>query len=397
MRFLAFDGLRGLFSIFVVLSHIPAATFLYQSGLESSGRSLVDLFFVFSGFVIVAGYEQRLLEGYSFRRFLIARLGRIYPIHVVMLLVFILTEIAFATILSPLAPEGRGYFEGPKSLFAIVTNLTLIQAWGIHDQLTWNFPSWSLSTEWAAYLLFAASLFCLRRRFLYVTVVVIPFSMAMLVLVAPDGMSSFQDFGVFRSFLGFSCGTLSYYLFGYLYQRDMFKTVPVAVFTALELAGFALMIGLQLAIGRTEYAVILPVVFILLMVLFAYGRGHISALMSTAPMMYLGAISLSIYVVHAWIVLRAGNVMMLVQKLTGITLFDYTADVGQQYFRLSLSPLAANLYALVIVVLTVIVSHFTYRWVELPGQTLFRNWGQKLWPSASPAPQGQPATLPGTR
>ena len=33
-----------------------------------------------------------------------------------------------------------------------VSNGLLVHAWGVLDELTWNYPSWSISAEWAAYL-----------------------------------------------------------------------------------------------------------------------------------------------------------------------------------------------------------------------------------------------------
>lgn len=385
MRFLAFDGLRGLFSLLVVLAHVPGATVLRQSGLSATGDTLVDLFFVFSGFVIVAGYERRLLEGYGTGRFLVERLGRIYPIHFVMLMVFIVTEIAFATVLGSLGQPGRVPFEGDKAVEAIFTHLTLSHAWNVHDIPTWNFPTWSLSTEWAAYIVFAIALLALRRRFTTAAVVGIGVSVVVLLTIAPNGMQSYHDYGVFRSILGFSAGALAYRAFDALHRRQAFSRISRPVFTTLEIGGLAGLLGLQVAFGATDFAVALPLVFTLPMIVFAYGGGHVSALMCSRPLVYLGTISLSIYVVHVWIIMRAGNVAALAERLTGIDLVTYVGDGGQRHLELALPPLVANLLALAILVIVVLVSHVTYRYVELPGQTLFRGFAKRLSPVAAPS------------
>ncbi|SSC73169.1 unnamed protein product [Ciceribacter sp. T2.26MG-112.2] len=381
MRFLAFDGLRGLFSLLVVLAHVPAATVLRQSGLSATGDTLVDLFFVFSGFVIAAGYETRLLQGYGTGRFLVERLGRIYPIHFVMLMVFIATEIAFATVLGSLGQQGRVPFEGDKAVEAIFTHLTLIHAWNVHDMPTWNYPTWSLSTEWAAYIVFAVALLVLRRRFTTAAVVGIGVSILVLLTVAPNGMKSYHDYGVFRSILGFSAGVLAYRAFDALNRRQAFSALSRPVFTALEVGGLAGLFGLQVAFGATDFAVALPLVFTLLMIVFAYGKGHVSALMGSRPLVYLGTISLSIYVVHVWIIMRAGNVAALAERLTGLDLVTYVAEGDSRHLELALPPLAANLLALLVVAGVVLVSHFTYRYVELPGQALFRRLAKRLLPA----------------
>ncbi|MBW8283198.1 MAG: acyltransferase [Rhizobium sp.] len=380
MRFLAFDGLRGLFSLLVVLAHVPAATVLRQSGLSATGDTLVDLFFVFSGFVIAAGYEKRLLEGYGTGRFLIERLGRIYPIHFVMLVVFILTEIAFATVLGSLGQQGRVPFEGDKAIEAIFSHLTLIHAWNVHDMPTWNYPTWSLSTEWAAYIVFALALLVLRRRFTAAAVVGIGVSIMVLLTVAPGGMQSYHDYGVFRSILGFSAGVIAYRAFDALNRRQAFCRISRPVFTALEIGGLVGLFGLQVAFGATDFAVALPLVFTLLMIVFAYGRGHFSALMGSRPLVYLGTISLSIYVVHVWIIMRAGNLAALAERLTGLDLVNYVGEGNSRHLELALPPLAANLLAVLVVAGVVLVSHFTYRYVELPGQALFRRLAKRLSP-----------------
>lgn len=383
MRFLAFDGLRGLFSLLVVLAHVPAATVLRQSGLSATGDTLVDLFFVFSGFVIAAGYEKRLLEGYGTGRFLVERLGRIYPIHFVMLMVFIATEIAFATVLGSLGQQGRVPFAGDKAVEAIFTHLTLIHAWNVHDMPTWNYPTWSLSTEWAAYIVFAVALLVLRRRFTIAAVVGISVSILVLLMVAPNGMQSYHDYGVFRSILGFSAGVLAYRAFDALTRRQAFSALSRPVFTALEAGGLAGLFGLQVAFGATDFAVALPLVFTLLMIVFAFGKGHVSALMGTRPLVYLGTISLSIYVVHVWIIMRAGNLAALAERLTGLDLVTYVAEGDSRHLELALPPLAANLLALLLVAGVVLVSHFTYRYVELPGQALFRRLAKRLSPAVT--------------
>ncbi len=383
MRFLAFDGLRGLFSLLVVLAHVPGATVLRQSGLSATGDTLVDLFFVFSGFVIAAGYETRLLEGYGTGRFLVERLGRIYPIHFVMLMVFIATEIAFATVLGSLGQQGRVPFEGDKAVEAIFTHLTLIHAWNVHDMPTWNYPTWSLSTEWAAYIVFAVALLMFRRRFTIAALVGICVSILVLLIGAPNGMQSYHDYGVFRSILGFSAGVLAYRTFDILNRRQAFSALSRPVFTALEIGGLAGLFGLQVAFGATDLAVALPLVFTLLMIVFAYGRGYVSDLMGSRPLVYLGTISLSIYVVHVWIIMRAGNVAALAERLTGLDLVTYVAEGDLRHLELALSPLAANLLALLVVAGVVLVSHFTYRYVELPGQALFRRLAKRLSPAVT--------------
>jgi len=76
-RLLALDAVRGLAAICIVLVHL---------GLAAGNRELarfaylaVDLFFVMSGFVISRAYDDRLLGGLSWQRFMLLRIARLYP------------------------------------------------------------------------------------------------------------------------------------------------------------------------------------------------------------------------------------------------------------------------------------------------------------------------------
>jgi peptidoglycan/LPS O-acetylase OafA/YrhL len=387
MRYLAFDGLRGVFALLVVLGHIPAATFLRRYGYDGASDMVVDFFFVLSGFVIVAGYEQKLLRGYGTLRFLIERLGRIYPIHFVMLMLFVLTEIAVATAFHSLGQSGRAAFDESKAISAIFTNLALIQGWHLHDHPTWNFPTWSLSTEWATYILFAVAVPLLRRRFLPVAVAGLVGAALMLAFVAPNHMDSFYDFGVFRSILGFSAGALAYYAHMAASRRWPLETMPSRAFTIVEIGGLVGLFFLHHALVGSPWAVVVPPLFAVMLVAFAYGRGIVSALMASRAFVYVGTISLSIYVVHIWLMMRADNVVALVGRLTGLHLVDYVAEGGENHLALAFSPLASDLYALCFLAGVVLVSHVTHRFIELPGQARFREFAKRF---ASDAPNRNP-------
>ena len=53
--------------------------------MATGGWLWVDFFFVLSGFVIAASCGERLASGFAVRRFMLLRLGRIYPLHITML------------------------------------------------------------------------------------------------------------------------------------------------------------------------------------------------------------------------------------------------------------------------------------------------------------------------
>src|SRR5258705_13801306 len=84
-RFVVLDSWRGIAACLVALFHLDAYSHLYDVPFLRNSWLFVDFFFVLSGFVIAANYQQRLRDGFGVGRFLLLRLGRLYPLHLFML------------------------------------------------------------------------------------------------------------------------------------------------------------------------------------------------------------------------------------------------------------------------------------------------------------------------
>jgi peptidoglycan/LPS O-acetylase OafA/YrhL len=88
VRFEVLDSWRGICALLVTLFHFPAAGWLATNGFIRGSYLFVDFFFVLSGFVIAHAYGERLGDGTSFRKFMVTRFGRLFPLHAFMLLAF---------------------------------------------------------------------------------------------------------------------------------------------------------------------------------------------------------------------------------------------------------------------------------------------------------------------
>ena len=140
-RYAALDGWRGLCACLVALFHFRAPgssglvtdSHLTSNPVVASAWLFTDFFFVLSGFVIAANYRDRLSRGESPWRFLSLRLARVWPLHVVMLLV-----LALVIRTAQLATEARAgtripmFFQGANSGGPFISNLFLVHAWHIH-------------------------------------------------------------------------------------------------------------------------------------------------------------------------------------------------------------------------------------------------------------------------
>jgi peptidoglycan/LPS O-acetylase OafA/YrhL len=143
-------SLRFFAAMWVVLFHFwPNLTGTeVMPGLVGKGYLGVELFFVLSGFILSHVYRTQVEEGrFAYGGFLWSRLARVYPLH--------LATLAGLGAVA-LAATAAGLRVDPNILSwaSLPANLTLTQAWGLAPVAGWNHPSWSISAEWFAYLTF---------------------------------------------------------------------------------------------------------------------------------------------------------------------------------------------------------------------------------------------------
>ncbi len=144
--------LRFFAALVVVIHHFgyfaPYPVEEYTSFLKK-GYLAVDFFFILSGFILTHAYTASYLTGrFSRHDFLLRRFARIYPVHIVMLTLMAVVA------MTPLHFGPIKDWPGEYPWDLLFHNIILIQGWGIDDTLGFNIPSWSISAEWFAYLLF---------------------------------------------------------------------------------------------------------------------------------------------------------------------------------------------------------------------------------------------------
>ncbi len=158
-------GIRAFAALMVVFFHfypawvllLPALAFLGR--FASRGAVGVDLFFILSGFILSYAHSagQTKLGMVEFRQFLWLRIARILPNHVATLGVLALMVFGaehFGVALS-------GYYP----LAELPLQVAMVHAWPIIHTRGWNYPSWSISAEWFAYLfIFPAVCVMLGKR-----------------------------------------------------------------------------------------------------------------------------------------------------------------------------------------------------------------------------------------
>ena len=377
MKYRSLESFRGLAAILVALFH---SAFVVDEKFAFLARSaiFVDFFFILSGFVIAFAYNDRIKAGFSFREFFLLRLGRLYPLHLFILLIWLPYVIAKSVAFHKF---GLGDTDPTlhNSVGAFFSNLLLINSLGVHDYLSWNFPAWSISVEFFTYMIFFAciSLFrqvndlvlclCLSVLFYYI-----------LYTNNPDTLLKTYDWGLFRCLGGFFLGSVIYRIS----QKITFKP-SLIVATSAELVAVVLMIVLVLNSLTVNYQLAAFASFALVILIFSVQeKGLLTKLLVFKPILFLGSLSYSIYMTHALVFAISATVGKNIFKIP-------TKAVDNQYesFILLVTPYA-NLINLIILLIVIGLSYLTYRYVEVPWRDKFRAY-VKNKPVATPIVQPQ--------
>lgn len=369
-RFNALEGVRGFFCLVVVLAHFEAG---YHGKAFINAETLyylVDIFFVFSGFLMSGLYWSTLRTRTDFIDYMIVRTGRVYPLHLVLLIVFIAFE-GFRLLL-PAHWLDTAPFTGTNDPIAIVNHLTLTQSMGFLDYNTWNFPSWSISTEYYAYIVFALLMILAKKYRIFIAMLLVTGSMAILAWWSEIGFHETIVLGFFRCLAGFMIGVLIY---KYYARTKHFKAYTTRM-TLIESSSIAGLLCFSLISANASASLLSPLVVGFLVWAFSYDAGAISKLFSSRILIYLGTISYSIYLNHIFLQDRILNIFKFLEiKGYGIYFipddlnYSKTADV-----LLGTNVWLSDFYVLLMLALLILISHFTYKWIEIPG----REWAKRM-------------------
>src|SRR6185369_1409476 len=243
----ALESLRGLAALAVVLYHVPGWYEPFSRiGLARNGHAAVEFFFVLSGFVLYHSYGTRISGAGSFKRFVVLRLARLYPVHFVFTIAFFAIELAkFFGGASLHVDSGNPPATLHSILRALLENLILVQGLGLAPrEIFLNFPSWSISTEFYTYLIFGAAVWLASRRsFIYFSIGMTALCCVTLTLVG-DRVGEFQQ--MLRCTGGFFLGCLTRIAYGKINSWN-----TRVDWTGLMLVGTLILLSLDWR-GRTD-------------------------------------------------------------------------------------------------------------------------------------------------
>ncbi|MCK8784655.1 acyltransferase [Roseomonas sp. NAR14] len=164
------DFLRFLAALGVVAEHY--AQYLLQQAKHPEWMPRteflnlnVDLFFIISGFVIAYAYADRVGTLPQYGLFLRRRIARLAPLHWLTLGFYAFVAAAMVLL------NMEFTYPGAHEPGCFVAQLLMVHAFGGCSTLSFNFPSWSISAEMFAYLLFPLLLRMGRRLTLALSII----------------------------------------------------------------------------------------------------------------------------------------------------------------------------------------------------------------------------------
>lgn len=342
------DGLRAILAVWVVFVHVSKtcfetenrwfSSFLYNEGIR------VRVFFMISGMVVMG---MLIAKKTPYRPYIVGRLKRIYPAYAVCFLLAILTAPiaihALQTMPVDLATNARrlrilnlSFDYWPAHIFAHLTMLHGVFPRNILPAAETAFlgQAWNISTEFQFYLVAPLLIWGATHSRLTQIATVAGASIAtVLGFFYPNSANLGMAFGYFM------LGTATFFLFRHAPNLldEQWKRLTVAAF-AISAAIVAASINPAVTIWLLFCLCVLP-----------FYLGHTTrrplAFLATAPMLWMGALSYSIYLSHT-----------VVMYCLAAMLNNVGAS-GTGYFAYLLAGTVVGATALAWVI---------HRWVELP-------------------------------
>lgn len=300
-------SLRFFFAFVVFLSHLTfvktdLAWYNYlKNNVFFEGYLGVGFFFILSGFVLALNYEKKVIDNLNFdkKKFYIARIARIYPLHVltfcVMLPFFIINV-------------WQGYFHWDIA----GANLFLLQSYiPLKDfYFSINNVSWSISTELFFYLMFPFYVIWLHKfpKLKYILLLIIP----IIIFAEPYFRTNmklekaiFYINPIVRSF-DFILGIITCQI----YKKIKDTPINFSKGTLIEIAAItvlAIFFYFHNDVARAfRYGIYYWIPMVGIVLIFALQKGLFSRILQHKTLVYLGEISFAFYMIHM-IVIKYGN------------------------------------------------------------------------------------------
>ena len=304
----ALAGARAFPPLLLVMFHFSEGhgyrNFWPLDLLAARGYLWVEFFFCLSGFILAyvyGGRREQLLTARGYGGFLKARLTRLYPLHLFMLL----TVLAMVIVTRILAAAGHYHsifdlkYHQDVSVKGFVLSLFLLHGWNTMDRLTWNGVSWFVSVEWALCLLFPIFLWLAKGGLWRGFALIAAGAAGLIALDLTSGAHIGLDItfhnGVLRGLSDFSVGVGMAVLYRAWKPKD---ALPDWAHSLIQIAVTGVLIYALYNTGwsHTPMDIFTVLPMLALVLALSFDRGVIAGLLKTRVPQTLGNWSYAIYI-----------------------------------------------------------------------------------------------------
>ena len=290
-------SLRAFAALGVFFSHMGfiqnssneylASTFKYLN----LGYSGVTFFFILSGFILTYSFSNSMKNSkVKFSDFLMHRVFRIYPVHILCLCLFITTKVYNST-------------EYTINQSQLINNILLLQAFSVDrsDYFSFNAVSWSISVEMFFYVCFCFVISAPKKTIFIFSMLIISIAvyLSSLNAISPSLIHWFFYINPLVRLSDFMIGILicKFYL---CIERSPSKLVlSIAEFTSLIFIIISLYLTANVSwLGGLQFDVIFIPSMALAVLAFSFNGGVISKFISNKTLILFGDASFAFYLIH---------------------------------------------------------------------------------------------------
>lgn len=289
-------SLRMFFALMVFGAHCYVIDSHFDAHVFKEGFVGVTFFFVLSGFIIAYNYQNKITEQRTSKReFWVARIARVYPLHILTLLIAALVG---------------GYIEATGTMDWI--GHFLMSVFLLHPLIpsadyffSFNSPSWSLGCEQLFYFLFPflVPLFCRNNRIFYLLLLCFIATCVGMSFTPEENIKGFWYVNPITRFPDFLIGMALYQVYIKCQDRKLSYTTA----SLLEVGSILLFLLFYLFSGDVlskvyRYSCYYWIPIALLLFIFSLQKGALSRLLSNKYLLIGGEISFSFYLIHLFII-----------------------------------------------------------------------------------------------
>lgn len=301
-------SLRFVFAFMIFLYHLGGLFYGFnQEFLLNSPASYlsfkegclgVSFFFILSGFILAYNYKNKFLaKTISYKKFVLARIFRIYPLHILTFLYAF-----FRTIF--------GVYASIEYWFKALINVSLIQSLAPLKSyfLSFNGVSWSISNEMFFYLLFPTLIVAMSVKRNVFSVGLLTFFLGLLFLSNFFEAHWFFYINPFFRIFDFIIGLAIYEVYNKIKNYSWTNT-KATILELLSISVFVLFYFMsQYVEQKLKWSLFFWFSMAFIILVFALQNGKISKLLSSKAAILLGEISFSFYMIYQLIIQFLGLV-----------------------------------------------------------------------------------------